>query len=105
MSDRDFDLNSEFRDDVQKFRKLNRRDGMDWSLPAFIELAFGSLTAVAGLAWLVSLWWVPDVIPGTTWMGLGMLGLVLFGGPAALVYGLRRGGADVVRALVRDIVR
>lgn len=98
------DLGELVRNDVQRFRELRRSDGgLDSGLPAMIELGFGSLSALAGLTWVLMLLWVPDPIDGGTWMGFGMLGLVLFGLPTGLIYVLRRGGAEVVREVVRGM--
>jgi len=107
MSDRqEFDINDEFSDDIDKFRNLDTGGGFDMAPPALLELAFLSLTALVGLAWLVGLFFVPETgLDGPTWMGLGALGVVMFGLPAAAIYGLRRGGMGVVRAVVRDLVR
>lgn len=101
----DFDVNDAFSDDIEKFRDLEGRDGFDLTPPAALELAFASLTALVALGWLVSLLWVPDTINGQTWMGLGALGMVMFGAPAAAIYGLRRGGMDIVKRVIRDMVR
>lgn len=100
----DFDVNDAFSDDMEKFRDLEGRDGFDLTPPAAIELGFASLTAVVALAWLVSLLWVPDTINGQTWMGLGALGMVMFGAPAAAIYALRRGGMQVLQTVIRDMV-
>lgn len=97
-------MNDALSDDMEKFRELEGSGGFDMSPPAVIELAFASLTALVALGWLVSLLWVPDAINGQTWMGLGALGMVMFGVPAGAIYVLRRGGIDVVKAVIRDMV-
>jgi len=101
----DFDVNDALSDDIDKFRELESGGGFDLTPPAAIEIGFASLTAVVALGWLVSLLWVPDTIDGQTWMGLGTLGLVMFGAPAAAVYALRRGGMEIVRDVIRGMVR
>lgn len=103
MSSRD--TPGDLQKDLEKFREFRNRDGgLTTSVPSLLELAFGSLTALLGIVWLVSLWWVPDVIAGETWMGLGILGIVLVGLPFLAIYWFRRGGIDVLRALLREVV-
>lgn len=89
-------------DDLETISSLWSGDGMDTSIPALVELAFGSLTAISALAWIVLLFFVPDVVGGQAWMALGGLALVLFGVPAGVVYVLRRGGSDVLMAMIRE---
>lgn len=101
----DFDVNDAFSDDIDKFRELETGDGFDLTPAAALEIAFASLTALVTLGWLVSLLWVPDTINGQTWMGLGTLGLAMFGAPAAAVFALRRGGMEIVRDVIRGMVR
>lgn len=96
------DLPGDPSEDVQKIRELRNRDG-NWEPPAVIEGVFASLTALVGLVWFLGLF-VLDV-DGTTWMGLGALGAVLFGVPAALVYALRRGGAALIQETIRGYIR
>jgi len=91
--------------DMDRMQRVGSGDGMDWSVPAVVELTFLSLTALVGIVWLVSLLWVPEPIDGQTWMGMGMLGLLMFGAPAGMVFALRRGGAEMVRAIIREMVR
>ena len=97
------DINEMAREDVEKFKNLSG-DGMEWSLPAMIELVLGALTTGVVLTWLISMYWVPDPIDGSIWMGLGMLGAAVFGLPLAVIVVMRRGGADVIRAVVRGVV-
>jgi hypothetical protein len=85
-------------DDIEKFRELRRRDSGGW---VKVELIFGSLTALVGLVWFVSIIFVPDQIDGAAWMGLGMLGLGLFGAPTAAIYWLRRGGIVTCKRVIR----
>lgn len=92
------------KDDLEKVSDL-RSGGMDTSIPALMELAFGSLAGLTALLWIVALFWVPDPITGQTWMGLGALGGVLFGLPAGAIFMLRRGGAEVLMAIVRESAR
>jgi len=89
-------------DDIEKFRELRNRESGPW---VKFELVFGSLTALVGIVWFVSIIWVPDTIDGATWMGLGMLGLGLFGAPTAAIYWLRRGGVVTVKRVVRHGAR
>lgn len=104
MSGRNDDLDRMVREDIDAVRSL-ARGGVDTSVPVLLELGLASLTGLVLLCWLLALLWVPDPIPGDMWMAIGMLGLVLFGLPAGTIYVLRRGGADVVRALVTELVR
>jgi len=97
------DLDSMVKNDLEKFQDLDGDMSMD--PPAILELVFISLTAVTVLAWFASMFLlVPDTIPSKVWMGGGLFGLVVFGVPAALVFFLRRGGVEVVRAVVRGFV-
>jgi len=96
------DMSDMWRDDVDKFQRLADQDS-DWGLPAYMELGFGTLTGLTVVGWLIGLYLAP--VDGPTWMGLGGLGLVLFGLPTALIYGLRRGGIELVRAVVREYTR
>lgn len=96
------DFNELARKDLEKVSAYQGQ-GLDTSLPAMIELGFGSLTALVAICWFVAMYWVPDPIPGTTWFGVGMVGLVLFGLPAGTIFVLRRGGADVVRAIAQSM--
>lgn len=91
-------------DDFRKFQQY-RGKGMDTSIPAMLELGFGAVTLLIGFVWLVSLYWVPDPIDGQVWMQAGMLGLLIFGGPAGLIFMLRRGGSEVLMAMVREFAR
>lgn len=90
--------------DKQKFQQYSGQ-GFDTSVPAVVELAFGVATALLAVVWFLSLLWVPDVIDGTTWMALGMLGLILLGTPAGVIYLLRRGGADTLQQVIRGVTR
>ena len=89
--------------DIEKFRRYRRRDGRDLAPGAIAEGAFAAVLGLTGLVWLVLLWFTPDPVPSTLWMGVGMLGLVLFGLPAGAIYVLRRGGAETLRRLVREV--
>lgn len=96
------DMNDMVREDVEKFRRYRGRGGVERTLPALVELALTGTTALIALVWLGSLYFVPDPIPGQMWMGIGMLGLVIVGVPAAAVALLRRGGVDtLLRVLER----
>ncbi len=95
------DLEEMVQKDKERFRDLSGGDGMDLSPPALIELVFFSLTALTLLAWLASLFLFD--VDGQTWMGLGALGLVMFGLPAGLIFVLRRGGAEVVERMIRNV--
>lgn len=97
------DLPGSVEDDVQKFRELRQRDG-NRSIPALIEGAFAMLLGLCALAWFASMWWVPDTISGTEWMGFGGLIAVMFGLPAGAIYWLRRGGVEVIQALIRQLI-
>lgn len=90
-------------EDMEKFRRLQESGGFDNSLPAWLELIGATLTAILVGLWMLSLLWVPDPIGGRAWMGVGMIGLVLFGGPTALIYWLRRGGAQLLIDLARSV--
>lgn len=92
------------RNDLEKFGDLSG-DGFDTSLPAMIELGFVAMTTLVLLCWLVMLLWVPDPIDGQQWMGFGMVGLLMFGVPGGLLFILRRGGAAVLIAVIRELTR
>lgn len=92
------------QDDLEKVRSVSS-GGIDTSIPALIELTLGVATAFVALGWLAALLWVPDPVDGLTWMSVGATLMSLFGIPAALVYGLRRGGAEMARAIVREYTR
>ena len=96
------DLPGDPSEDLDKFRELRNRGG-GWEPGALIEGVFASLTALVGVAWFIGLFLVD--VDGTTWMGLGALGGLLFGVPAAIIYGLRRGGAALIRETVREYIR
>ncbi|MFW5956347.1 MAG: hypothetical protein ACOCQY_02975 [Halorhabdus sp.] len=100
MSSRD--VEEMVQDDMDRFRDLSG-DGMEMSFPAILELSFLSLTGVSLIGWFLSLFLFD--VDGPTWMGMGMLFLVLFGLPTALIFGLRRGGAEIVDGLIQQIVR
>ncbi len=97
------DLEEMVQKDKERFRDLSGGDGMDLSPPALIELVFLLLTGMTLIAWFVSLFLFD--VDGQTWMGIGALGLVMFGLPAGLVFALRRGGAEVVESIIRDVTR
>lgn len=98
------DLDEMVRQDIEQLRRLatNRQDT---GLPVLIEVVLWSLTAVVAIVWLLAMFWTPDPIPAGAWLGLGMLGLGLFGLPAGAMYVLRNGGATVIRGVVRELVR
>jgi len=96
------DIGEMVESDVEKFKRLRSRGG--WGLPGYLELGFGAVTGVVLVGWLLALLWVPDPIDGNAWMGVGMLALLLTGVPTAAIFWLRRGGADIVRAVVRGLV-
>lgn len=98
------DLPGSVEDDLQKFRELRDRDSDGWALGGIVEGVFATLTALGGLAWFASMWWVPDTLSGTEWMGFGALIGVMFGLPALAIYTLRRGGAQVVKAMLRSFM-
>lgn len=96
-------MNDMLQDDLDKFREIRGSGGMDTSIPALIELGFGVATALVALGSLVALMlWVPDTVDGTSWMGVSAVCLAVTGIPAGAVYGLRRGGAEMIQAIVRS---
>lgn len=97
------DLDGMLKDDLEKFQSMRGNGGMDTTLPALIELAFTALTGLVVIAWFLSLFLLSDSVDGVTLMSLGMLGLVMFGLPAGLIYALRRGGATVIRDMIRGM--
>jgi len=98
------DLDGMVQDDLEKFQDLDGDMSMD--PPAILELVLLTLTAVTVLAWFASMFLlVPETIPSKVWMGGGMLALVVLGVPTGLVFAMRRGGVEVVRAVVQDFVR
>lgn len=102
MSSRPGDeLPGDVSDDLDKFRQLRKRDRDGWDLGGLVEGAFATLTAIGGLVWFASMWWVPDTLTGTEWMGFGALIGVMFGLPAVAIYVLRRGGAQTIQTLIR----
>lgn len=98
------DMSDMLEDDLEKFQSM-RGQGMDTSIPALVELGFAVCLALVAIAWFAALWWTPDPIAGTTWMGLGVFGLILFGAPFGLIYALRRGGAELLTRTIRGFVR
>lgn len=96
------DIERMAQQDVQKIRQYQGGD-VEATIPNLVELVLGGLTALHAVVWFGAILLVPDTIDGTTWMGLGLLGLVLFGGPAGLIYWLRRGGAETIRAVVQNM--
>jgi Flp pilus assembly protein TadB len=100
------DPHDALQDDLQKVRRARNRDSFfDGGFAAWFEAIGATLTALVGLAWFGLMFLVPDVISGTTWMGIGMFGLILLGGPTGLVYWLRRGGGRTVLRIVRQFAR
>lgn len=100
MSQRPSDL---IQDDLEKFQRYSGDGGMDFSPAAIIELSLLSLTGFVALGWLVAIFWVPDPIDGQVWMGLGALGLVVFGLPTGLIMAFRRGAGEIALAMLREI--
>jgi len=98
------DMNDMLGDDLEKFQSMSGQ-GMDTTIPALIELGFAICLALVALAWFAALLWTPDPIGGTTWMGLGVLGGILFGVPLGLIYALRRGGKELIGRTIRGYVR
>lgn len=88
------DIDDLISDDIENIR--NRQGGMDRTLPAMVELGFLSLTALAGVGWLIALFFTPDPIPSGVWLGGGMLAVGAFGFPAAVIYIMRRGGPRMI---------
>ena len=103
MSRQDVDLEGMAGDDIDRLKRM-RRSG-DMGPGAKFELTFGGLTVLTGMVWMGSILWVPDPIDGGAWMGVGLLFLGLFGAPTAAIYWLRRGGAAVVRDVIREVAR
>lgn len=91
------------QDDIETVRR-GMQGGVDTSVPAIAEGVLGALTALAVLAWLVSMWWVPEVIDGQLWLGGGLLGLTALGVPTLGIYVLRRGGVRVLERLLRGVL-
>lgn len=102
MSSRD-PFDADWRDDVEKFKRLRRRDKQGWSLGSVVELIFASLAGLSALAWFIAMWFVPDPVPGDLWLGLGGLAVAVFAGPAFAIYQLRRGGLGRLRQLIRGV--
>lgn len=100
MSD---DIQDWLERDKERLQNMNT-GGREWGVAGYLEAGLASITALIALAWLLSMWWVPDPIDGTTWMGLGMLGMALFGLPTVAIYWLRRGGTVVVREILAGVV-
>lgn len=96
------DLPGDPGEDIQKFRELRNRD-QSWSIPGILEGVLAACTGLVAVVWFAGLFLLD--VEGTTWMGLGALGGLLFGTPAAIVYGLRRGGAEIVRQTIRGLMR
>ncbi len=97
------DIEEMVQEDKERFRDLSGGDGMDMTIPALFELTFLLLTGLTLIAWFVSLFLFD--VDGQTWMGVGALGLVMFGLPAGLIFALRRGGAEVIEGFIRDVTR
>ena len=100
------DLNDALADDMRRAQRAVSGGGPSLSPAAMLEAVFATLAAATMLAWLVAMvLWVPDPIPGHVWMGFGLFGMAVFAAPAGAIYVLRRGGAGVIRAMVREQVR
>ena len=103
MSQRD-DLPGDVGDDIEKFKRMRRRDG-NRSAGAWVETIFIGLFGVVAIAWLASMLLVPDTIDGRTWLGVGGLGGLLTGAPAGLIYWGRRGGVRAMQAALRGYLK
>ena len=99
----DDDMSDMVQDDMQRFRELQSKD-MGNSVPAVLEMLFAGAAALVAVAWLISLYWVPEVIPSKTWMLGGALGVFIFGLPAGILYLGRRGGVAFVERLVQSLL-
>lgn len=99
------DRSDMLEDDLEKIKDLRGSDGMDMTIPAIAELVFATLTALTAIVWLAALYWTPEPISGQDWMLGGVVGLGMFGGPAAATYFLRRGGAGLIMDFVREVSR
>lgn len=99
----DDDMSDMVKDDMETFRRLQSKD-VGSSIPAIIELVLAGATALVGVVWIVSLYWVPDVIASRVWMLGGVFGLGIFGVPAAIMYLARRGGVEMVERLVQRLI-
>jgi hypothetical protein len=98
---RDMDFEASAREDIEKARRMSR-DGVDTAPPALIEIVLLTLASLVAVAWLAALYlWVPETISGTEWMSLGVIGGLIFGGPAVAIYWLRRGGIETIQRLIR----
>lgn len=96
------DLERLVEEDKEKFKDLSF--STDTSAPAIAEGVLIGLAGVVCMAWLVALFWVPDTIDGTTWMSLGVLGLLLTATPAGAIYWLRRGGIETIARMIAQVV-
>lgn len=89
-------------DDMEKFQQYRRRDqSVEMTPPALMEVVLLGAAALVALAWFASMFWVPEVIDGTTWMALGALGMLVTALPGGIVYWLRRGGAKEIERVLR----
>jgi len=98
------DTPGDLQEDIEKIRRYRGQGIRDVGLAALVEGVFASLTGLVGIVWFASLYWVPDVIPSETWMAAGMVGLLVFGLPAGAIYMLRRGGAQVIERVIREVL-
>ena len=90
------------QDDAEKFRRYRERDGdIEMTPPALMEVVLLAAAGVIGVAWMASMFWVPEVMSGTTWMALGALGMLVTALPGGALYWLRRGGAREIQRILR----
>jgi hypothetical protein len=102
MSQRD--PNDLLKEDMEKYRRLERKD-IDFTPPALVEIVLLGLAGLHVVAWLGAMFLVPDTITGQTWMALGALGVMCFGAPGVGIYWLRRGGAEKIGRMARQVMR
>lgn len=99
----DMDFEADAREDIRKARRMSR-EGVDTAPPALIEIVLFTLASLVAVGWLAALYlWVPETISGTQWMSLGALGGLIFGGPAVVIYWLRRGGIQTIRRTIKHL--
>jgi len=104
MSGRE-DIPGDPQKDLEKFRQMRRQDG-NRSAGGWLEGVLAMAASLVACAWFVTMWlWVPDPIDGQTWMGLGALGMSVTGVPAAIIYYGRRGGAEMFKQIIREVIR
>jgi hypothetical protein len=81
------DLVSQDAEKMKNAVRDYRNGGSSWSWWSLIEGALWSFSALAVLGMVVSIPWVGDgkPIPGTTWIGLSVGSIVLFGVFAGII--------------------